>query len=270
MPVLTSLTHGTFGCPGLCSGDANAAKAFYSGLLDWQPDDREEDGHPYTMFKLRDSIVSGMYEMAPARKDAGVRPHWNNYIMVDDVAAVVKRVPELGGKVLMEPYDAMGDLMANLADPWGAKFTVWQARTAQEPFVLMEPGAQVWNELYTPDLKAAEKFYSQLLGWRLGAFEASAHPYTMLTPEKAMYPSGGMMQLGEEMQGMQPQWIPYFSVTDVAGTMSQAKAAGAQVHGPIPVPTVGTLAMMQDPEGAGFAVIQLGCPGGSGAGNSGA
>ena len=259
--ILNNYVHGTFGCPALCSGDAAESKAFYSGLLGWQPAEMDPPHANAAMFKIGDEVVAGMYQMADERKKAGVVPHWNNYIIVDDIAEVVRKAPILGGKVLAQPFDAMGDLMANLEDPYGAKFSVWQSRTKPTPSRVMEVGALCWTELYTTDMAGAEKFYTELLGWRTGKFEASPMPYTMITPAALQQPIGGILKITEEMGGRKPQWMPYFQITDADKSAAQAKSLGAQVHGPIEIPTIGRMLMIMDPQTAGFAVIQLNCGG---------
>ena len=39
-------------------------------------------------------------------------------------------------------------------------------------------GRPVWYELMTTDLKAAEKFYGNVIGWNAAPFEGAGHPYT--------------------------------------------------------------------------------------------
>jgi predicted enzyme related to lactoylglutathione lyase len=258
MPVTSTYPHGTFSCPGYCSGDAAAAKTFYSSLFRWQPHDMQMPEGDYVMFKLGGNNVAGMYQMADARKKAGVQPHWNSYLAVSNIADTVKKAETLGGKVLMQPSDAGGDLMANLQDPLGAKFSVWQFGKVSEPTLLNDIGALCWTELYTTDMAAASNFYTQLVGWKAGAFEASPMPYTMFTPANANMPIGGMLKITEEMEGMQPQWLPYFRVEDADKSAELARKLGAKIHGPWDIPTVGRMAMAQDTEGACFAFIKLG------------
>jgi predicted enzyme related to lactoylglutathione lyase len=259
MPVISNYPHGVFSCPCLCSENASAAKAFYTGLLGWEPVALQIDDKNPTVFKVRGENVAAMYQMGADRKSAGVVPHWNNYIVVRDAADVARRTPELGGKVLTPPFDAMGGIMANLEDPYGAKFSVWQAVEPPQPSLTMETGALCWSELYTPDMQGAERFYSELLGWRFGAFEASPLPYSMFTPQEMQNPIGGVAKLTPEMAGMRPQWIPYFNVADADASMAKAAELGAKVNGPIDIPDVGRLAIVVDPEGAMFAFIGLRC-----------
>src|SRR5438128_6779449 len=52
--------------------------------------------------------------------------------------------------------------------------------------------------------------------------------------------------------GQPPAWMAYFAVADTEGTTKAATDAGAQVFvPPTPIPTVGTFAVLADPQGRG-------------------
>ena len=55
---------------------------------------------------------------------AGARSHWHVTFAVADAAATARRAEELGGTVVVAPYDAGPVQIAELADPLGAVFTV--------------------------------------------------------------------------------------------------------------------------------------------------
>ena len=49
-----------------------------------------------------------------------------NYVAVDDADAFSKKVKDLGGQLLMEPFDVFEDgKMAVAQDPAGAAFGIW-------------------------------------------------------------------------------------------------------------------------------------------------
>lgn len=50
-------------------------------------------------------------------------PHWSVTFAVDDTDAIVARAVELGGRVIVPPFDAPWVRMAVIADPDGAQFT---------------------------------------------------------------------------------------------------------------------------------------------------
>jgi predicted enzyme related to lactoylglutathione lyase len=54
----------------------------------------------------------------------------------------------------------------------------------------------------------------------------------------------------------QSHWLAYVDVADTEVTATKAKELGGQVlHGPISIPTVGSFAVLADPQGAVFAVF---------------
>ena len=58
-----------------------------------------------------------------------ITPLWATYVRVEDPAAIVARVEELGGRVLLDVQErANGDRVALIADPSGAGIAVqtWQ------------------------------------------------------------------------------------------------------------------------------------------------
>jgi predicted enzyme related to lactoylglutathione lyase len=71
-------------------------------------------------------------------------------------------------------------------------------------------------------------------------------------------PAAGMLQITEEMGEIPPNWLVYFCVADCDQTADKAKKLGANVVvPPVDIPEVGRFAVVMDPQGAGFAIIQL-------------
>lgn len=109
----------------------------------------------------------------------------------------------------------------------------------------------VWHELYTPNLGAAIDFYKNALGF--GTQEMDMGPqgkYTMLTRgEKAVC---GMLDT-TTMPGhdIPPHWAVYLSVDDVDARLTKVKSnGGTVVVEPMTIPTIGRMALIQDPTGA--------------------
>ncbi len=114
-----------------------------------------------------------------------------------------------------------------------------------------------WYELMTSDVKAAEAFYSAVIGWTTTPFEGSAHDYTVVNAGDRGV--GGLMTLPPEAaaNGMKPCWIGYVHVTDIDAKVAEVQAAGGKLHkGPDPIPTVGRFAVVSDPQGAMFNMLQ--------------
>jgi predicted enzyme related to lactoylglutathione lyase len=73
--------------------------------------------------------------------------------------------------------------------------------------------------------------------------------------------NGGMMQMDASWGEMPPHWAVYFSVADCAATAETVKRLGGTVvQPPFQAGDVGTVAVVQDPQGAAFMVIQMDAP----------
>ena len=117
-------------------------------------------------------------------------------------------------------------------------------------------GRFVWHELMTSDPSAAQDFYGKVVGWTTTKFDAGPVDYTCWMSGET--PVGGVLAVPEEAKqmGTPPNWLAYVEVPDTDETVNQAVALGAKVIAPAQtVDTVGRFAVLQDPQGAVFAVI---------------
>ncbi|MGH9090415.1 MAG: VOC family protein [Acidimicrobiales bacterium] len=116
--------HGAPSWSELHTRDYPAALDFYRTVFRWQTQVVGDDDH-FRYSVMRDP--SGDGELAGIMDAAGFLPpdqgaQWSVYWEVDDVAASVARVRELGGGVVMEPEDTPYGTLASVADPAGAAF----------------------------------------------------------------------------------------------------------------------------------------------------
>jgi predicted enzyme related to lactoylglutathione lyase len=57
--------------------------------------------------------------------------------------------------------------------------------------------------------------------------------------------------------GVPSNWFPYFAVEDVeASAQAAQETGGTPFMGPIDVPNGGRFVLLQDPQGAAFAILQ--------------
>lgn len=241
--------------------DAARAKDFYGRLFGWTVEDQPagEQG-VYGMIRLEGRDVGGLYQLSAQMLGQGVPPHWLAYIRVADADAAAGKVPGLGGKVVMGPFDVMtSGRMAVIQDPTGGTFALWQPREHPGAAVMGEPGSPCWYELITTDKHEAGAFYAGLFGWQLESF-LGAMDYTLF--KNGEQSVGGMMQRTEDMGEVPSHWLIYFAVDDCDGSVRQAvEIGGCAVAGPMEIPGVGRFALLADPDGAMFAVITLAPPG---------
>jgi predicted enzyme related to lactoylglutathione lyase len=183
----------------------------------------------------------------------GVPPHWNLYIFSDEVDKDATKATELGGQVTVPPMDLQMGRMAVIADPTGARFCLWHSEQMPGFNVRGEHGAFVWADLITPDKDKAREFYGGLFGWTWQETGPEFGNYTLVM--KGEEQIAGFM---DPMQpGTPPNWMPYFAVDNAEAVFKAGTAAGArEMMPPTPIPTVGTFAVLADPQGAIFAILQ--------------
>jgi uncharacterized protein len=241
---------GTFCWAELSTSDQEAAKSFYAGLFGWQSDDRPVgEGSFYSMQVLAGKMVAAIAGQPQQQREAGVPPLWNNYVWVDDADAVAARAKELGANVHAGPFDVMtAGRMAVIQDPQGAFFMLWQPGDHKGAQLVNAPGALVWNELQSPDIDASAAFYGSLFGWETEPMEG---PERYLTIKNAGANNGGIRALTPPAP---PSWLTYFAVEDVDAALAKVgELGGSTLAGPIPI-SVGTIAVVADPQGAVFAL----------------
>lgn len=117
-------------------------------------------------------------------------------------------------------------------------------------------GRFCWYDLVTPEPDEAPAFYAAVTGWGTQPFDGGAEPYTMWT--NGEQPVGGFVGLPEEAResGTPPHWLAYVSTPDLRATVEKAEALGGRMLHREDVPTVGSIAILSDPQGAVFAAYQ--------------
>lgn len=123
-----------------------------------------------------------------------------------------------------------------------------------------EPGSFSWVELATSDPPAAKAFYTALFGWT--AVESPMGPgpeeiYTRLQLDGKDVAALYRMMQEQAARGVPPNWLCYVTVASADEAARKAGELGGTVlAGPFDVEDYGRMAMLQDPEGAVFAVWQ--------------
>ncbi len=256
MSERTSYAAGTPSWVDLGTPDLDGAVEFYSGLFGWEVPESEnaEQTGGYRRATKSGADVAGMMPLM----QEGQPPAWSTYVSVDDADATAAAVKEAGGAVYAEPMDVM-DLgrMAIFADPTGAAFGVWQPGSFPGAGLVNESGALAWNELGTRDPDAAKAFYAAVFGWEFEDQDmGEMGTYTILKLGEDQV--GGLMDISGRVPDEVPaHWLAYFAVDDTDATVEQVKGSGGDVRfGPIDIPA-GRFAVVADPAGAVFAVIQM-------------
>jgi uncharacterized protein len=258
MATMTSHAPGTFCWPELYTTDQPGAKAFYAGLFGWEVKDIPMGpGSVYTIFTLGGRDAAACYGAMPEMVKQGVPPHWMAYVSVTSADEAASKVAASGGEVLKPAFDVPGiGRMAALRDPNGAAFCVWEAKGHAGVGVLREPGALDWTELLAPDTERAAAFYASAFGWSRSPWPlADGSTYHLF--QSGEEPAGGMIAITPEMGAVRPCWVSYFRVEGCDVTAARCAELGGRVSmPPQDVADVGRFAVLADPAGAHFGIMQ--------------
>jgi uncharacterized protein len=135
--------HGSLNFNDLHTRDLEGAAAFYGAVFGWElldlgggwawalpgygdfleqrtPGMREGMAAMGAPERFED-VVASVVPLADDRAD--VAPHWGLTFAVDDADAIAARAAELGGTVVVAPFDAPWVRMTIIRDPQGATFT---------------------------------------------------------------------------------------------------------------------------------------------------
>jgi uncharacterized protein len=246
--------------------DLEAARDFYGGLFGWEfqawPSGR------YLVASLDGLDVAGI-ALQPDDE-----PSWNTYIQVDSAEWATADALQLGGKVLVQPFDvADAGRMSVIADPMGAVFCMWEPKGHNGAQLVNAAGSWNWSDLYTPDPSLTEPFYRSLFGWDAAPVQFGEITATMWRRpgygdalekrdpgirerhEKAGAPEGFTDAVAWLMQSEGPaRWHVTFSVDDTDASVARAAALGAELlvepydAGPV------RIAQLKDPQGAELTV----------------
>jgi uncharacterized protein len=134
--------HGSVNFNGLHTRDADGAKAFYGSVFGWGTLALDA-GEMWTLPGYGDHLEAdnpgmreGMAEMGAPKGFEDVvasltpipddqpdtPPHWDVTFAVDDADAIAASASELGGEVVVPPFDAPWTRMTIIKDPQGATF----------------------------------------------------------------------------------------------------------------------------------------------------
>lgn len=121
------------------------------------------------------------------------------------------------------------------------------------------PANFIWYELMTSDPAGAAAFYGAVVGWTIASHAdpaAGDMDYRMIGRSDGGN-AGGVLALNADMLagGARPIWIGYLEVDDVDAAVDAIKADGGAVQMPATDLPVGRIAMVTDPQGAPFYIM---------------
>ena len=255
MYKVTRYPQSTFSWADNSSADPEAAKAFYVDLFGWSVNEIPiGENMTYTVFQLDGIDCAALSGMAPDQLEKGILSHWNNYVTVDDIDALVDVVNKNGGGLLFGPEDVFDSgRMMGIQDPGGAALNLWQPCNSIGAGIVNIPGAMVWNELQTWDAGESKAFYAALFGWEY--FEPDSGYIFIMNRGRR---NGGFLTLDESFGDMPTHWRTYFHIADIDRGLALVQSRGGEIHIPkLAIPDEDSyFAYVSDPAGAQFYLIQ--------------
>lgn len=236
----------------LAANHCEVATHFYSELFGWTAVP-QADSAGYSMF-LKDGLrVAG----CGGKHDGSNPTAWSLYVRVSDADKTVLLSEEAGGTVLLPPMPVLDQgRLAVLADAAGASFCIWEPWEMSGADLTGQSNTWCWSELITRDRRSAAYFYEHVFGWTMSSRHEGRHSITEI--EKWGDKFGHVLDMPEDIPPrISSYWLAYFGVTNLPATMLRARALGATVVAPSTDIGIARIAVMDDPQGATFALIQM-------------
>lgn len=232
--------------------DVDAAAGFYAALFGWDIAPAAPEAGGYRIAVLRGRPVAGL---GPQNNPGP--PWWTTYVSVASCDETAAKVTAAGGTILAPPMDVFAfGRMAVCLDSSGAAFALWEPREHIGAGIRDEPGTLCWNELAVRDLEPAKAFYGEVFGWTGTTDPAMAHSYTTFTLDGATV-AGCMLMTDEWPAEVPNHWMVYFATDDCDAAVAMIAERGGSVTVPPTDIPPGRFAVVSDPQGAMFSLLQM-------------
>ncbi|MGY5034330.1 VOC family protein [Streptomyces sp. 900116325] len=234
--------------------DVEGAKSFYGDVLGWTFGESSSEFGQYTQAYANGKAVAAVVPPMPGQAGQSA---WCLYLASPDAAATAAKIRDNGGEVLMEPMQ-VGDFgsMALARDPGGVVFGVWQAGQHEGFEARATPGAYCWAEVFTRDPAKSDTFFPAVFPYRVKQMQDDAIDFALY--DLGTDPVLGRMKMTDDFPPEVPPYLNvYFTVEDCDAAVAKATERGAILRfGPMTSP-FGRFAVLSDPQGAPFSVIDV-------------
>ena len=238
----------------LSAVDLDTAVEFYGNLFGWTMTTSESPMGHYVVGSVGDREVAGM--MAQPTDSAGSPSMWTTFFFVDDLDDTITKIVSAGGRLLAEPFEIPGGARVSVvADHGGAMFALISVQLQPGPYLSTVIGAVSWVELMTRHPDEAMAFYRDVFGWAATTEDTGGTAYTVFS--LGVTQVAGMIPTPADVADDVPDnWSVYFTTADCAATVERAVGLGGQVILPPRATPVGMFAVLADPQGAVFQVME--------------
>jgi len=245
-------------CADLATDDLSSAQDFYGRLFGWEFQDVDEH-----LWAVKGRRLAAGFGMMEALDLAG--PRWWLCLAAPDIDDLVERAAQAGGSISGKmDLGGLGQA-AVLEGPTGATAVLWHPKKLEPGALGAAHGGQVWSELVTDDPGRVARFYETLFEVKAVPVEERGQggsPHGALNLERKELEVrrmvAGIVPASEAAQGTQvgARWRPYFQVDDLGAFIEQAQDLGAEVTDERISGSRRPMAVVTDPQGAEFGVVQ--------------
>jgi len=239
--------------------DVPGAKQFYGDLFGWSYRDYHADGVQYTVALVNDHPVAGLVRRK-ILNDTERRSTWLPFFSVLDVDQTFQQALAAHGHIRSAPENLpLRGRQARLTDPESAVFALENYSSGDPPD---DPNPRAIGTWGSPALLARDPaqeavFYQRLLTYTVvggpadGGFER-----IRLSSGSHERANVGLLPTGIAMP--HAEWVSFARVFSTADTARQAvKLGGRILVGPTREAHGATSAILEDPTGAVFGVMEL-------------
>lgn len=271
-PALTSdsassLASGTPIWCDLPTSDRAAGKEFYTALFGWGWHEfTTAELGTYSLATLYGRDVAALMDAEHTARPADGPKLWRVFFWTDDLDAAATRCTASGGKLLRNVHQH-GDLGRSIecTTNEGVPIVLWSGRDQLAGQPSGDIGTPNWVEYYTRDRAGAYRFFDTVLGAKFKQLELpmASDPDTLFTYHLLSVGEGigvgGMLDMaGDDSWGdLAPHMMVYFAVDDTDATAQLADQHGGRICvPPMDIPS-GRFAVLEDPQGGTFSVMQM-------------
>ena len=257
-PATTDYFPGKFVWEELFTTNPQAAVSFYSQLFGWDSQTIQRPNALYTVMSVDGRPICGITHFPEKLASATNHGRWVGFISVPDVAKAAAALSAHGGKVVLPIKELSGRGMQTVVSTQeGVIVGLLHSSSGDPAEYRAEAGEWIWSQFYDKDTEQASKLYALAIGYDAIPdirFD-KADSYVLSSGE---YARASLSPLPADHPKARPAWLGYVRVDDVDASVTKATGLGAKVVAPSRTTEgTGKLAILVDPTGAAFGVVQF-------------
>ncbi|MFR9728763.1 VOC family protein [Saccharopolyspora sp. MS10] len=238
----------------LATTDVEEACAFYADLFGWEYETHHAGEPGEHVVASRDG-----FPVASIRRSASGNSVWRLFLATQDVDETIEQAESEGAELVVPASDVPGlGRKGVLVGPSDAEFGLLSPAESWQ-FDVGLPGTLMWAELVTIKAQTADNFFQRLFGYtaeQFGAENRSNYSVWYLGDESVL--ARVSMIRDYITPDTRPHWLLYLGADAREGIdelVHRAIAAGARVRVDPYGSSIGRVAVLRDPTGARFAVV---------------